>query len=241
MRIYSVTDGPESFDLTVFEPEKCASVVLFAVGGGGNPERHAPMLKAFAARDCLVVAPHFERLVSPMVTADHFLLRARRLSIALDSLGHSELPVTGVGHSIGATTLLALAGARLSMNAAGPLPIATCGRIEQLALMAPATGFFQAPGAFEAMHTPLIVWAATHDAITPVAQAEFLKHTLGAQVPVDLRICEGAGHFSFMHMPPPNTTEPLVDRDAFLAQLTEQLCACVAHGTRVQLTESLPE
>ena len=33
----------------------------------------------------------------------------------------------------------------------------------------------------------------------------------------------GAGHFSFMDVPPPQTTEPLPDRAAFLAELAGEL------------------
>ncbi len=54
-----------------------------------------------------------------------------------------------------------------------------------------------------------------------------LKEALGARVPVELRVREGAGHFSFMHDPPPGTTEPLADRDAFLAEVTAAACRFV--------------
>lgn len=218
-------DGSESFDVTVHDVERPSRVVLFAVGGGGDPARHAPLLDALAERGCSVVAPHFERLASPVPSDEHLLARGRRLHLALDSVARPDVPVVGVGHSLGATTLLALAGADVWTRPGGPLPIARDGRITRLALMAPATGFFQAPGALDAVRVPLLVWAGEQDTVTPPAQAELLKRVLGERV--DLRVAAGAGHFSFMNVPPPHATEPLSDREAFLSQLASELCRFV--------------
>jgi len=112
----SLNDGAESFDVTVFEAAHPSRVVLFAVGGGGNPDRHLPLLKYLSDRSCTVVAPHFERLVSPIPTEGELLLRGRRLSLALDSAARPGLIVAGVGHSIGATMLLALARGQVWMR-----------------------------------------------------------------------------------------------------------------------------
>jgi alpha-beta hydrolase superfamily lysophospholipase len=228
----SLPDGMESFDVTAFEVEQPTHLVLFAVGAGGNPERHGPLLAALAERGCAVIAPHVERLASPVPTDDHLLLRARRLQLALDAVARPDLPVVGVGHSIGAAVLLALAGGALWMRPGSPLPIARDERLQRLALLTPPTGFFRPPGALDAVHAPLLVWAGDQDEITPPAQAELLKRALGERVDVDLRVIAGAGHFSFMHAPPPHVTEPLADRDAFLAELTSELCRFVVGGAR---------
>ena len=227
MPIHTLKDGAEAFQVTRLEAELPARVVLFAVGGGGDPERHLPLLTALAARGCTVVAPHFERFTSPRPSEQQLLTRARRLRIALDSVARDDLPVAGVGHSIGTTLLLALSGGHVWMRPEGPLPMATEPRLERLALLAPATLFFQAPGGLDAVRTEVQAWAATQDPITPLAQAEWLQRELSRRVPMQLRICEGAGHFSFMHAPPPQSTEPLPDRDAFLSQLTAEVCAYV--------------
>ena len=219
-------DGP--FDVTVVEADAPSREVLFAVGGGGNPERHLPLLRALAASGCTVVAPHFDRLTSPAPTDAHLLLRARRLRLALDAVARPGLPAAGVGHSIGTTLLLALAGGEVWMRPGHRLSIAPDVRLQRLALLAPATDFFQAPGALDAVRTPLLVWAGTKDVITPPSQAELLERALGPRVPVTLRLIEGAGHFSFMAVPPPGTAEPLADRDAFLAALTAEVCGFVA-------------
>jgi hypothetical protein len=52
-----------------------------------------------------------------------------------------------------------------------------------------------------------------------------LRAAIDPRVPVDVRVVDGAGHFSFMNTPPPNTTEPLTDRSDVLARLTREVCA----------------
>jgi pimeloyl-ACP methyl ester carboxylesterase len=184
-------------------------------------------LTALAERGCTVVAPHFERLLSPLPTDGELLRRARRLSIALGSVARPRVPVAGVGHSIGATMLLALAGGEVWMRPGQRLSIPPERCMDRLVLLAPATGFFQVPGALDAVSTPILAWAGTQDVVTPPAQARALERALGTRVPVEVRIVDGAGHFSFMNVPPPQTTEPLPDRDTFLAELVAEVCRFV--------------
>ncbi len=63
-----------------------------------------------------MLAPHFDRLSSARPSAEDLYLRARRLRLSLDSATLKNLPVMGVGHSIGASILLALAGAEIWMD-----------------------------------------------------------------------------------------------------------------------------
>lgn len=219
----TLMDGAAAFVVSVREAAKPTGVVLFAVGRGGDPERHVPLLDAFAARGLAVVAPHFERLPTPYPSDDDLLLRARRLRMAL-SVAPQDVPVAGVGHSIGATMLLALAGAKLWKSPTGPLPIAPEPRLVRAALLAPAIGFFQAPGALDGVRGTIEAWAGTADELATPTQIEGICAQIGAR----MHAAEGAGHFSFMHVPPPATVEPLRDRDAFLAALTADLCAFAA-------------
>ena len=41
---------------------------------------------------------------------------------------------------------------------------------------------------------------------------------------VDVRITEGAGHFSFMDQLPPQTAEPLPNKQAFLREYSSEVC-----------------
>lgn len=220
MSKFSIQDGVESFEVTLLGAKAPSRVVLFSVGGGGNPERHLPLLTSIAERGATVVAPHLDRLTSSFPSEGDLMLRARRLRLALDAVAEQELLVAGIGHSIGATMLIALAGGQAWMRSGQPLTITPDPRMNRLVLLAPATGYFQAPGALRALRTPLLVWAGTRDVITPVEQAEYLRDTLGDQVPVELRIVEDAGHFTFLDTPPPQTVETHPDRDAFLAELS---------------------
>jgi alpha-beta hydrolase superfamily lysophospholipase len=223
----ALEDQAGTFDVTVLDSASPSRILLFAVGGGGDPDRHLPLMASLAEQGCAVVAPHFERLVVPRPTEADLLLRARRLRLALDALALPDLTVAGVGHSIGAAMLLALAGGQAWLGPAQPLDIAPEPRLDRLVLLAPATGFFQAPGALEGVRTPILAWAGSLDTITPPAQTQLLRQALGASAAVDVRVAEGADHFSFMNVRPPMMAEPLADRDAFLADLAAAVCEFV--------------
>lgn len=224
MRIISLQDGKDSFAVSVHEAVKNSPVMLFAVGAGGQPERYATLLAALTEFGCKVIAPHFERLASPVPGDTDLTLRARRLSLALDAFVQPGTTVAGVGHSIGAATLLALAGAQMWLGPGRRIHIAPDGRLARLALLAPPTGFFQAPGALDAVRAPILAWAGTEDHITPPAQTEWLAHAMRNSQPIDVRVTTGAGHFSFMDLPPPQTTEPLPNKQAFLRAYSGQVC-----------------
>lgn len=212
----------------VIEPADARAVVLFAAGGGGDPERHLPLLEALAARSCTVAAPRFPRLSSPSPSGAELRARVLGLQSSLNQLAGTRLPITGVGHSIGATALLIGAGAKARTLGGDVVQLSPTLNLKRLLLMAPATDFFRGPGALDQVGQPITVWTGSEDRITPPAQAEFLKTTLAGRAPIELRICENAGHFSFMNTPPPHASEPLPDREAFLAELAKELGSLVA-------------
>ena len=224
MQTQTLQDGSESFEVSVHEAVRISPVVLFAVGAGGKPERHATLLDALAKSGCTVVAPHFERLASPVPSEVDLTLRARRLSLALDAFVQPGTTAVGVGHSIGAATLVALAGAQMWLGPGRRVNIAPDGRLTRLALLAPPTGFFQAPEALDAVRVPILAWAGSEDGITPPAQTEWLAHAMSGWQTVDVRVTAGAGHFSFMDLPPPQTTEPLPNKQAFLREYSSEVC-----------------
>ncbi len=227
MQTQTLQDGTESFKVSVYEAERTSPVVLFAVGAGGQPERHATLLNALAESGCTVIAPHFERLASPVPSEADLTLRARRLSLALDAFVQPGATAAGVGHSIGAATLVALAGAQMWLGPGRRVNIAPDSRLTRLALLAPATGFFQAPGALDAVRVPILAWAGSEDDITPPAQTEWLAHAMRDWQTVNVRVTAGAGHFSFMDIPPPQTTEPLPNKQAFLREYSSEVCRFV--------------
>ena len=92
-------------------------------------------------------------------------------------------------------------------------------------LLAPAAGWFAAPGALAGVRAPMRVYAGSADTVTPVAQVEVLRTAPG---PVDLRVVPGAGHFGFMNTLPPGVPEdPAFDRARFLEELAAETAAFV--------------
>lgn len=223
----TLQDGAESFKVSVHEATRISQVVLFAVGAGGQPERYTTLLDALTQSGCMVVSPHFDRLGSPVPSEEELTLRARRLSLALDAFVQPGATAVGVGHSIGAATLVALAGAQMWLGPGRCVNIAPNSRLTRLALLAPPTGFFQAPEALDAVRVPILAWAGSADNITPPAQTEWLAHAMRDWQTVDVRITDGAGHFSFMDQPPPHTTEPLPNKQAFFREYSSEVCKFV--------------
>lgn len=227
MRTQTLQDGAEAFIVSVHEAAENSPVVLFAVGAGGQPERHATLLNTLFESGCTVVAPHFERLASPIPTEANLTLRARRLSLTLDAFVQPGATAAGVGHSIGAATLVALTGAQMWLGTEQRVKIAPDRRLTRLALLAAPTGFFQSPGALDAVRIPILAWVGSKDDITPPSQTEWLAYAMRDWQTVDVRITDGAGHFSFMDLPPPKTTEPLPNKRAFLREYSSEVCKFV--------------
>jgi fermentation-respiration switch protein FrsA (DUF1100 family) len=234
MKTMTLQDGADTFNVSVDEQNNNSTVVLFAVGSGGLPERHATLLEVLIKSGCTVIAPHFERLISPFPKEEELSLRARRLSLALDAFTQPDTRVVGVGHSIGASTLVALAGAQMWVSPSQEVNILPDNRLVRLALLAPPTGFFQAPGALEAVSVPILAWVGSKDTITPPSQIEWLARAMSDWQNVDVHITDGAGHFSFMDMAPPNIVEPLSNKHEFLQNYSNAISKFVT-GKRAEV------
>ncbi|GAA2000730.1 hypothetical protein [Catenulispora subtropica] len=198
-------------------PARARHVALFAAGGGGDPERHRPLLEHLAARDIHVIAPRFERLMAREANPAELLARPAGLVEALHRFAAPDAAVTAVGHSIGGWAALCLAGARPWGRDGEPMEVPREPRVGRLVLFAPAVGWFAAPGALDAVTAPMLVFAGELDAVTPAREIEGLSAAPSA---VDLRVVPNAGHFAFMDTPPPNTLEDdAFDRERFLGEL----------------------
>lgn len=122
---------------------------------------------------------------------------------------------------------MALTGAQLWLRSGRRVSITPDSRLTRLALLATSTGFFQAPGALDAVRVPILAWVGSKDDITPPAQTEWLAHAMRDRQTVDVRVTDGAGHFSFMDLPPPQTTEPFQNKQAFLREHSSEVCKFV--------------
>lgn len=216
-------DGSDSFEVTVIEAPSVSPVVLFSVGSGGQPERHRTLLDTLANSGFRVLAPHFDRLTSPRPSEADLLLRGRRLALTLNAFIQPGTTVAGVGHSIGAATLLALAGGQMWLGPDWRINIAQDIRLTRLALLAPPTGFFQAPGSLDAVKVPILAWVGSEDRIAPPSQSEWLAHAFKGRQSVDVRITDGAGHFTFMDQPPPHIADAFPNKEAFLLEHSSEI------------------
>jgi len=211
----------------MLKAEKPVCVIVFAAGRGGNPEAHRPLLQSLVDCGCTVVAPYFE-IMSPLPSAEDLIARAEALRNSLKLVDDSNLSVVGVGHSIGASLLVALAGGQMWTKSGVEVVIPREERLHKLALFAPPTGFFQAPGALEKVNTPIQLWVGGLDTITPPSQVEFLKNSLSNRVSIDFNLVEGASHFSFMNRLPPTVVDQMPNRQEFLNSLASAVCAFTA-------------
>lgn len=198
---------------------------MFAVGSGGNPERHRPFLEALSQEGCVVMAPTFERLLSPHPSESEILSRLEKLQESFSQVADLGLPLMGVGHSIGATLLVGLAGGQIWLNARGPIPSKVRAPLEKLVLIAPPTGYFRAPGALAEICGRVQLWSGTADRITPPEQTHIFKQLLAPKVRVQEHVIKGAGHFSFMNTLPPGVTDEWSGRP----QLLSDMARAVSH------------
>lgn len=212
------------FEALLLKAPSPSQAVLFAAGSGGNPERHLPLLNLLVERGCTIIAPYFERIVSPRPGSEELQLRVDCLLGALNIIGESNLPIVGIGHSIGASLLLGIAGGQMWMQEGQLFPIVHDERIKKLILFTPPTGFFQAPNALGKVQASVQAWAGSLDTITPPHQIEALREALSPELNCEIHTVEGAGHFSFMNTLPPNIIDPMKDRDMFLTDLGVAVC-----------------
>jgi pimeloyl-ACP methyl ester carboxylesterase len=222
--VQQVRDGAEAFDVTVVDASQTSKrLVSFAVGRGGNPERHFPLLRSVAALGCTVIAPQFDMLTSLVASKAELEKRVRWLGVSAAQYFKADLSIIGIGHSIGTVTLLALAGGEAQTLAGDTVIPRSKLKFDRLALFAPPTDFFRRPGALKSVRVPIRIWVGAKDSITPPAQAQFLKEVLSLQGPIDICLDEEAGHFSYMDELPSNITDSHPNRRKFLASLANDV------------------
>lgn len=226
MQTHELQSGGETLRISVFGSPSRRGSVLFCAGRGGSPERHATFLEHLANAGAYVVAPHFDFMASTRVTDEILLERAHRTRLAFETqLAPLASPCLGIGHSLGATLLLAHAGAKAWTQPGAPLPIAQL-PLDGLALLAPVLDFFRPPGALDELRNlraGLSVWVGERDSHIPPSAVEPFRHSLPGGLQFAFARVPDANHFTFMSHPPPGTTETHPDRDTFLKQLASEI------------------
>lgn len=204
-----------------------AGTILFAAGRGGSPSRHSAMIGFWREAGIEVIAPEFAMLPMGRPTPDNLLARIAILREALDVAGATEVagPVTGIGHSIGGTLLLAMAGAHIWTGPGAKLAIDTEPRLARLVMLAPPVGALRAPHSLDGVQLPVMLRSGSADETTPSADHRWLAQALGDRSQVDFAVVEGAGHFTFMDQGPPGMAEPMRDAPAYRARLASEILA----------------
>lgn len=216
-------DGAEIFTVTVLEAKQPAYIGLFAVGRGGNPLRHLPLLKSLVSHGCTMVAPHFTLEASPVFEKEELDTRIRRLELALDGFVDVGKPIIGIGHSIGAVALLILAGGKARTLSGHHVISGSKWKFDRLVLFAPPADFFRHPDALKSVEVQMHIRTGGKDTVTPPAQALALREVLAKQTQVEFCLDEDAGHFTYMDELPPHVVDPQPDRNAFLSAWAEDV------------------
>lgn len=222
-----IQDGAEIFTVTVLEARQPTCVGLFAVGRGGNPLRHLSLLRSVVSHGCTMVAPHFAILTSSVPAKEELDTRIRRLELALDGYARVNQPIIGIGHSIGAVALLALAGGEARTLSGHQVVSGSKWKFERLALLAPPADFFRHPDALKSVAVRMHIRAGGKDTVTPPAQAVALREILAKQTQAEFCLDEDAGHFTYMDELPPHVVDLQPDRNAFLSALAEDVAQFV--------------
>jgi hypothetical protein len=111
-------------------------------------------------------------------------------------------------------------------------------KFARLALFAPPADFFRRPGALGSVNAPIRIWAGGKDQVRPPTQSAFLKRALASQAPVEVRLDEDAGRFTYMDEPPPH------DHAAKLRPIYKWIVAKTGHAIMVNpsmVNRSAPE
>ncbi|MGB0669891.1 MAG: alpha/beta hydrolase family protein [Rhodospirillales bacterium] len=256
----SIPDGDQNAKITLvlYAPspkglaiESIYPLIIISHGSGGNAQTHRQLATGLAERGYRVAVPNHPGNTTGddglAFTEQNLVNRPRHLKLVIDQLaaeGHCEGGVVLIGHSIGAASVLALGGGRmttLSRESEGRrpklLPDFSGPRVRALVLLAPALFWYKAKGALAGLSAPVLMMQAERDEILPLGQGNILRRGLRQGLDFRERLVPGAGHFSFLSpFPPkrvsadfpPSQDPPGFDRAAFQADLVDEVAAFIA-------------
>ena len=221
--------GPYTVNVAMDAPAagRDLPVVVISHGRNGSPWTHRGTALHLARRGFVVVLPeHIGNSRSDGSLTDTVSMLVHRplhVRLAVDAVladprvgEQADATRLGlVGHSIGAYTALAVAGARptttvfdVPAGPARPVPITHDPNVRALVLLAPTAGWFMAPEALAEVAAPILLYTGTEDAVTPGFHADIIVH--GVRPPGRVRhvVVPDAGHHSFQTPFPPAMAHP---------------------------------
>ncbi|MFW7268011.1 alpha/beta hydrolase family protein [Gluconacetobacter sp. Hr-1-5] len=227
-------------------------LIVLSHGNGGSPWVYRDLAMALAARGFVIAMPKHpgNSLNDDALARTLANLENRPRHVCLSIAAAFADPVVGpalrpervalIGHSLGTYTVLAAAGGQPWSGGRSPddpprrIAVTHDRRVHALVLLAPATGWFRAPGALSAIRCPILMRTAAEDDVTPPALADIVMQGVPDPALVDNHCVPGAGHFSFlspfpanMVRPdfPPSQDPPGFDRTAFQRVMAEEIGA----------------
>lgn len=202
-------------------------LVVISHGNGGSPWIYRD-LAAHLVRAGFVLAlfehpgdNRSDRSLSG--TAANLVNRPRHVKLVIDAvLADAHLgkhvaatAIGAIGHSIGAYTVLALAGGNPSAfpyespdGQPHSLTVVHDSRVRALVLLTPATPWFTRDGALRAVDLPIWMLTGALDEHAPAFMAEIVKHGVRDPARVEHRVIANAGHFSFVSPFPAEMVKP---------------------------------
>lgn len=166
-------------------------------------------------------------LTSLTPTKEDLNERIEQLEIVLGLYSHVHQTLIGIGHSMGGTLLLTLAGGKALTFSGDRISPNSIWKFERLALLAPPVDFFLHPGALQSVNTQIYLRNGGKDNITPSSKALLLKQILEKQGQINFLLDEEAGHFSYMDELPPQVDDSQSNRKAFLLDLARNIAQFV--------------
>lgn len=238
--------GPYTFDATRDAPIASGSHALAVIshGGGGSHLLYRSIATHLATNGWIVVClehPNDNRNDRSLVDTDSAAeRRARHASLALDAvIAHPQLGVhvnlnriAAIGHSMGGLTALCLVGGQPWSRSRVRLDVQHDARVRAAVLLAPASDWFMGPDSLGQVHTPLLVYVAEHDPVTPPARVRAVLERIPASTSCEIREVPNGGHFAFLTPFPeamrrpdfPPSQDPLgFDRGAFHESLPAEI------------------
>lgn len=241
-----VNFGPYPMDLAVNAPVagKHRPLIVISHGSGSTPLVYRN-LATFLARQGFVVAmpehPGNNRSDNSLDgTLANLEQRPRHLRLTIDAVisdprftAHVDAHhVALIGHSLGAYTALALAGAQPWSGLGQRIEVEADSRIQALVLMAPVSAFFSPNDSLRNVHVPILMFAGTEDRMTPKWQTQLILDLVPGRDQVIYHAIAHAGHYSFlspfppaMKRPdfPPSQDPPGFDRERFHDEMHETI------------------
>jgi predicted dienelactone hydrolase len=241
-----VNFGPYSMDLALNAQVQgeYRPLIVISHGSGSTPLVYRN-LATFLAKQGFVVAmpehPGNNRSDNSLDgTVANLEQRPRHLRLTMDAvLSDPRLTphvdahhVALIGHSLGAYTALALAGAQAWSGLGQRIEVEADSRIQALVLMAPVSAFFSPNDSLRNVHVPILMFAGTEDRVTPKWQTQLILDLIPGRDQVIFHAIAHAGHYSFlspfpaaMKRPdfPPSQDPPGFDRERFHDEMHETI------------------